>query len=80
MLCARPRSANLPMAKGADWAKPFTLAEAPVNRMAPCCFGSMRRAACCATRKAPKADTAIDRSTAAGSSSMSGPRVRKLAL
>ena len=34
-LWARPRSANLPMAKAAEWAKPFTLAVAPVSRIAP---------------------------------------------
>jgi len=35
----------------------LTLAEAPVNRMAPCLSGSIRFAACCATRKhAERAD------------------------
>ena len=54
----------------------YTEAEAPVNRMAPCFFGSMRRAAACATRKPPKAEIAIAFSTSAGSRSINGPRVR----
>jgi hypothetical protein len=41
MLCASPRSANLPIAKAADWEKPFTPAVAPVNRMVPEPRGSM---------------------------------------
>jgi hypothetical protein len=36
----------------------------------------MRRTAACATRKPPKAETAIDFSTSAGSSSINGPRTR----
>ena len=34
--CASPRSANLPMAKVAESAKPFTPAVAPVSKIAPC--------------------------------------------
>ncbi len=33
--CASPRSANFPMAKVADSAKPFTPAVAPDSKMAP---------------------------------------------
>jgi hypothetical protein len=35
----------LPIANDADCAYPFTLADAPVNSMAPCFFGSIRAAA-----------------------------------
>jgi hypothetical protein len=79
-LWARLRNANLPMAKGADRANPFTPAVAPVNRIAPCPRGSIRFAACCATRKAPKALIAMHLSTAAGSRSVSSPDTRELAL
>src|SRR5512135_1524067 len=41
--CARPRSANLPMAKVEESAKPFTPAVAPVRKIAPCFFGSLLR-------------------------------------
>ena len=37
-----------------------------MNRIAPCLFGSMRLAACCATRKPPKALTAIAFAPSAG--------------
>ena len=50
--CASPRRANLPMAKVADSAKPFTPAVAPDSRIAPWSLGSMRLAACWETRKA----------------------------
>src|SRR6266851_2353268 len=45
MDCAKPRRANLPMAKVADNAKPFTPAVAPVRKIAPWACGSMQRAA-----------------------------------
>ena len=35
VLCARPRKANLPMAKAAESGYPFTLALAPVSNIAP---------------------------------------------
>src|SRR5215212_1742347 len=53
MLCARPRRANLPIAKGAEPGYPFTLADAPVKRIAPWPARSIRLAAACATRKPP---------------------------
>ena len=68
------------MAKGADWANPFTPAEAPVKAIAPRCRGSMRRAACWATRNAPNAETSSDCRTASGSRSAIGPRTRAEAL
>ena len=61
---------------GAERAKPFTPAEAPVSRMVPRPRGIMQRAACCATRKAPKAVTSRLRRTSAGSRSVIGPRMR----
>ena len=48
------------------------------DRARPC--GSIRRAACCATRKPPKPDTAMARATSAGSSSITGPRASGSAL
>ena len=68
------------MAKVADSAKPFTPAVAPVRKMAPCDLGSMRLAACCETRKPPKALISMARFTSSGARSTSGPRTRLLAL
>ena len=78
--CARPRSANLPMAKVAESAKPFTPAVAPDSRIAPCLCGSIRLAACWETRKAPKALISMARLTSSGDRSTSGPLTRLLAL
>ena len=66
VLCARPRNANLPIAKAAESGNPLTLALAPVSRIAPCPCGTMRRAACCTVRKAPKAEISIALRTASG--------------
>ncbi len=73
-LWARPRRANLPMAKAEESGKPFTLAVAPVSRIAPWPCGAIRRAACWTTRKPPKAETAIAWRTCSGSSSAMRPR------
>ena len=54
----------------------MTPADAPVSRIAPCLFGSIRFTACCATRKPPKALTAIAWATSAGSRSTNAPRAR----
>ena len=35
MLCASPRNANLPIANADEFGYPFTLAEAPVSKIAP---------------------------------------------
>ena len=80
MDCARPRSANLPMAKVAESAKPFTPAVAPDRRTAPSPLGSMRFTACWDTRKAPKALMSMARFTSSGARSTSAPRTRLLAL
>ena len=55
-------------------------ADAPVNRMAPCPLESMRRDACCATKKPPNALTAIAFATSAGIRSKNAPGTRKPAL
>ena len=49
----------MPIAKGAEWAKPLMLAVAPVSRIAPRPSGNIRFAACWTVRKPPKADTVI---------------------
>jgi len=75
-LCASPRRANLPMAKAADNGYPFTLALAPISRIAPRLCGTIRRAACWTTRNPPKVDTSTAFCTASGSSSAIGPCAR----
>ena len=77
---ARPRNANLPMAKVAESAKPLTPAVAPDNRTAPSPLGSIRFTACCETRKAPNALISMARFTSSGGKSTSAPRTRLLAL
>ena len=80
MLCASPRSANLPIAKADEFGYPFTLADAPVSKIAPDPRAAISRAACCATRNPPNALTAIARATPSGSRSVTGPLARALAL
>src|SRR6516165_5932235 len=80
LLCASPRSANLPIAKAAECGYPFTLALAPVNRIAPRPCGIMRRAASRTVRNPPNAEISMALRTAFGSSSAIGPWARALAL
>src|SRR5450432_3721701 len=53
---------------------------APVKKIAPRPFGSIRLAACWAAKNAPNVVIAIDFSTAAGLTLESGPGMRDLAL
>ncbi len=72
-LCDRPRSANLPSGESRRLGIALHAGRAPVNSSAPRPFGTialdrgLRH-----QEKPPKAETAIDFSTSAGSSSING--------